>query len=328
MSPQCVAQLLRHLPKSDDPRLIVGPSSLDDAGVLRFDDDTAIVQTVDLFSPNVDDPFDFGRIVAANCLSDAYAMGARPLTVMNIVCFPASLDMSILGEIIKGGSEIIRESGAVLMGGHSMFDTEVKYGLAVTALARPEDVLTNAAARPGDLLVLTKPIGTGLIGGAVKNENAPPELVARAVPIMTRLNRYAAEAMQAVGVRACTDVTGFGLLGHACEVARSSNATLRIRAGSVPLIDGIMELAKTESFLAGLVNNREYAREWTRIDDGVGPVMFEILTDAQTSGGLLAAVAPEKADELLERLADAGDEASAVIGEVIERDDCHIELAP
>jgi selenide,water dikinase len=329
MSPQRVAQLLRHLPKFDDPRLLVGPSSLDDAGVYQLDDDLALVQTVDMLTPIVDDPYDYGRIVAANCLSDAYAMGARPLTVLNIVCFPAKLDIAILTEILRGGCDIIRECGALLIGGHSMYDEEIKYGLAVTALARPQDVLVNAAARPSDLLVLTKPLGTGLIGTAIKAQQASRAIIREATAVMTRLNKHAAHVMQTVGVHALTDITGFGLLGHAAEIAQSSHATLRIRAGSVPLIQGTIELAQMDLLPAGSVANREYALTWTKRDKRIDALLFDVLVDAQTSGGLLASVDPAKADALVRKLRAAGDKASAVIGEVIPRKRrCKIELVP
>ena len=328
MSPQCVAQVLRHLPQFDDPRLLVGPSSLDDAGVILYDESTALVQTVDLFSPNVDDPHVFGRIVAANCLSDAYAMGARPLTVLNIVCWPQPLDVAILGRMLQGGAEVIRESGAVLMGGHSMFDSEVKYGLAVTALAHPGRLMTNAAAKPGDVLILTKPLGTGLIGAAIKNGVAPADVIERGIAVMTRLNRHAAETFQNARVAACTDVTGFGLLGHAAEMAGSSKVTLRISASAVPLIDGTLELAEQDQFPAGSATNHEYAQGWTRVADGIPELTVRILTDAQTSGGLLAAVPAEEAPGILQTLHQGGDTTAAVIGEAIPRESgIHIRVA-
>ncbi len=285
----------------------MGRGTADDAGVLRVRDDLALIQTVDFFTPIVDDPRTFGRIAATNALSDVYAMGGTPRTAMNIVCFPRkTLPLDVLREVLIGGHEVVVEAGALLVGGHSVEDPELKYGLSVTGLIHPDRVVTNAGARPGDRLVLTKPLGTGVISTAVKGGLAPPQVEAEATRWMATLNRDAAEAMQAVGVHACTDVTGFGLLGHALELADASGVQVELSAARVPLIPGVAELAAMGLIPGGSHRNRKYCERAVTVDDGVDPLIVDLLADAQTSGGLLIAVPAERAAALHDALEHRG----------------------
>jgi selenide,water dikinase len=292
--------LLRGLPAPTDPNLLVGPQTADDAGVYRVSDDLALVQTADFFTPIVDDPYDFGRVAATNALSDIYAMGARPVTALNLVAFSLEeLGGDVLAAILRGGADVVAEAGAAIVGGHSIDDREPKYGLAVTGVVAPDDVLTNAGGRPGDAIVLTKPLGAGAVATATKRGQAGADLIAAAVAVMTRLNRDAAVAARAAGAHAVTDVTGFGLLGHTHELARASGLAAEIDAGAVPAIDGVVELLADEgAFSGGSRRNAEYAAEFTSYDDGLDPARRRLVCDAMTSGGLLVAVAPERAGEV------------------------------
>jgi selenide, water dikinase len=290
---------LKGLPRQSHPQLIVGHETFDDAGVFVLSDDLALVQTVDFFAPIVDDPYLFGQIAAANALSDVYAMGGQPMTAMNIVGWPASkLDLSVLGDILRGGQDKVHEAGALVVGGHTVIDDEVKYGLSVTGRVHPRKILSNAAAAPGDQLVLTKPIGTGLLATAMKqgklSETAAKELYAN----MTRLNSHAAEVATKLGSRCATDVTGFGLLGHAYHLAKASAATLTIDRGRVPLLPEAHALAKSGLRTGGLERNEAYLE--SRITWGeANAVDKALLQDPQTSGGLLVCVpAPRLADYL------------------------------
>jgi selenide,water dikinase len=303
----------------DHPDLLVGQSNADDAGVMRVRDDLALIQTVDFFTPIVDDPRTFGRIAAANSLSDVYAMGGRPLTAMNIVCFPRrSLALEVLRDVLLGGLDVVQQADTLLVGGHSVEDPEMKYGLAVTGTVHPERVVTNAGARPGDRLVLTKPLGTGVLATAIKGEMAPPEVEAEAVQWMTTLNRDAAEAMQEVGVNACTDITGYGLLGHTLELATASAVTVELRAPEVPLIPGVRDLASVGMIPAGSFANREFCERAVTVEDGVDPLLVDLLADAQTSGGLLISVAADRAEALHEALETRG-VPHPEIGQVAEK---------
>ncbi len=291
--------MLADLPEIDHPDLLVGRGSADDAGVFRVREDLALIQTVDFFTPIVDDPRTFGRIAAANSLSDVYAMGGEPLTAMNIVCFPRkTLDLEVLREVLIGGQEVMTEAGALLVGGHSVDDPELKYGLSVTGIVHPDRVVTNAGARPGDRLILTKPLGTGVLATAIKGGMAPPEVEAEAIRWMTTLNRAAAEAMQEVGVNACTDITGFGLLGHALEMARASEVEIEFQASHIPLIPGVRDLALAGMIPAGSFANRKFCERAVTVDESVDALVVDLLADAQTSGGLLIAVASERAETL------------------------------
>jgi selenide,water dikinase len=276
------------------------------------------VQTVDFFTPIVDDPYDFGRIAAANALSDVYVMGGRPLTALNIVCFPqGKLDISVLREVLRGGLDMMHKAEVVLLGGHTVDDPELKYGLAVTGTVHPEKVVHSRGARPGDRLILTKPIGTGTISTAIKSGQAPPEAVEAIVASMTTLNRAAAEAMLEVGVNACKDVTGFGLLGHAAEMVEGTEVGFKIDSAAVPVFAGVKELHEKGMAPGGLGRNRDFRGHMVDTGEGVPAWLADILWDPQTSGGLLLAVPHEKAWMLLEKLHASGAAEAAIIGEVV-----------
>jgi len=295
-----LAPLLQSLPASDDPNLLVGTSTADDAGVYRLRDDLAIVQSVDFFTPIVDDPYDFGRIAAANALSDIYAMGARPITAMNLVAWSVQeLGAEMLGEVLRGGAEVLAAAGVTLVGGHTITDSEPKYGLAVTGVVSPAEIMTNAGGRPGDALVLTKPLGMAAVATALKKELAAEAVVAAAVEVMSELNAAAAQAARAAGAHAVTDVTGFGLLGHLHELAAASGVAVEVRAASVPALPGALELLGDDRALAGgSRENRRQATAYASFADGVEEVRRRLLCDAATSGGLLVALEPERAGDL------------------------------
>jgi len=306
------------LPREEHPDLIVGYDLSDDAGVFRLDDRTALIQTVDFFTPIVDDPYTFGQVAAANALSDVYAMGGRPLTALNIVCFPTkSLDKSVLVDILKGGYDKVHEAGAVLAGGHTVDDLELKYGLAVTGIVAPDRVIANSGARPGQTLVLTKPLGTGIIATAVKANMVSPEAEAAMIRNMVALNR-SGEAAADFGVRGGTDVTGFGLLGHARELARASRVGLVIESGLVPALPGALEYSAMGLVPAGSWSNQNFCSKSLQVSDAVKPEMLSLLADAQTSGGLLLAVPPDQAEALLAYVRAREGTRAAVIGRVTE----------
>jgi len=309
---------LADLPIYTHPDLIVGMEHSEDAGVYRLRDDLAIIQTVDFFTPIVDDPYTFGQIAAANSLSDIYAKGGKPITAMNVVCFPVSkMDISVLREIMRGGLDKMREAEVALLGGHSVADEELKYGLSVTGVIHPERVILNRGCRAGDKLVLTKPLGTGIMGSALKAEMAGRELLAETIHSMTALNRKAAELMLAVGgVHACTDVTGFGLLGHACEMIEGAEAGMTIESSSVPCFNGVRELIEAEIVPGGLERNRAYRLPMIDRAPAVPSWRWDLLFDPQTSGGLLISIEPGAAVELVRRLHAAGIPEAAIIGEV------------
>lgn len=298
---------------------MVGRETSDDAGVYRLRDDLALIQTLDFFTPIVNDPYRFGQIAAVNALSDIYAMGGTPLTAMNIVCFPKkTLDKSVLKEILKGGLEKIHEAGALLVGGHSVDDVELKYGLSVTGLIHPDRVMTNANARPGDRLILTKPIGTGIIATALKGKFASKEAEETMISVMVESNRIGAEVMQEVGAHACTDITGFGLLGHALEMAQASHCGMVLFASQVPVIPQALEYAQMGMVPGGTHANRNFCRHSVSADPGIPSYLLDILSDAQTSGGLLISVAQDRASLLLQQLNEKGLREASLIGEVIE----------
>lgn len=320
---------MRHLPSSiADPNVLVGLDAPDDAGVYRIRPDLALVQTVDFFTPIVDDPYAFGQIAAANALSDVYAMGGRPILALNIVGFPIRrLPEQVLASILHGGADKIREAGAVIVGGHSIDDGEPKYGLAVTGVVHPDRVLTKAGARPGDLLVLTKPIGIGVITTAVKRGLVPQKTVDEAIAVMTRLNDVT-DALYAAGVRSVTDVTGFGLLGHAAEMARASGVSLSISAGRVPVIPAAYEYAEQDVFPGGSRANRRHADRWAEFDERVPERDRMLLCDAITSGGLLIACPPDRLDVLLEGLEKAGTWSRAIVGQAEAGPPGRIKVVP
>lgn len=318
MPPGVLAQVLCHLPPMLDENLLVGHDSFADAGVYRLRPDLALVQTLDFFTPVVDDPYTFGQIAAANALSDLYAMGAEPLTAMNIVCFPSRLlGPEVLVAILKGGADKVLEAGALIIGGHSIEDHEPKYGLAVTGIVHPDKLIKNDAACYGDILVLTKPIGSGLVLTAAKAEAAGARELEAAIKTMQELNRAAAAAMQEVSVHAATDVTGFGLLGHAQELALASGVALELSFGQIPLLQGALRAAGMGLIPGGAYANQKYVEAGLTIADAkiIGAREVAVLCDPQTSGGLLIAVAPENAGELVAAL-QKRHTLAAVIGRV------------
>ncbi len=318
MGPGDLDKVLCGLPLISDPNVIRGMESLDDAGVYKLTDDLAIIQTVDFFTPIVNDPYMFGQIAAANALGDVYAMGGKPLTSMNIVCFPTqSLDISVLKDILRGGIDKMSEAKVTLIGGHSIDDTELKYGLSVTGIVHPKRLVTNSGAKIGDKLVLTKPLGTGIISTALKAGVVDKETVAKVTECMATLNDKASGLMQEVGVHACTDITGFGFLGHTVQVAKKSQVGIDIDITSIPFFPEAGEFAKQGLCPAGLHRNREFYSNEVKITREVPIHMQDVLFDPQTSGGLLICLAPGKAELLLAKLQQAGVEDATIIGEVV-----------
>ena len=309
---------LEGLTAVSDPAVIRGLEDRDNAGVYRIAPDLALVQTVDFFTPVVDDPYTYGQIAAANSLSDIYAMGARPLTAMNVVCFPRdALDISVLHEILRGGLDKMAEAGVVLVGGHSIDDPELKYGLSVTGAVDPKRLVTNGGAKPGDRLILTKPIGTGIISTALKRGAATRQIVDRIVVSMAALNRRASELMQEVGVHAATDITGFGFLGHTLQMAQNSRVGMKFHVADIPFFPGTADLAKEGFCPGGLGRNQDFYRGGVQMARTVPDHVQNVLFDPQTSGGLLISLAPTKARTLLGRLHEAGIADAAIIGEVL-----------
>ena len=313
-----LGRVLAGLPFFDDPRVLVGAPAGDDAGVYRLDDEVALVQTVDVFSPSADDPYTFGQIAAANSLSDVYAMGGRPITALSIVGFPLhTLPTDALHEILRGGIDKMAEAGVAVVGGHSINDPEVKAGFAVTGLIHPERIVTNAGARPGDCLILTKPLGTGIMTFAAQIARAPAGAAEAAARSMAALNRDAARLMIECNAHACTDVTGFGLTGHLGAMAAASGVDVEIIWDDLPLLPGVLECL-AEGIASGAVErNRESSGDCLVADDGVQPAMLDLCFDPQTSGGLLIAVPASPAGDLLGRLHAAGVAEAAVIGKVV-----------
>ena len=306
----------------------MGTETADDAGVYRLRPDLAIVNTVDFFTPIVDDPYMFGQIAAANSLSDVYAMGGEPATALNIVCFPrGKMDMGVLGEVLRGGADKVKESGAVVAGGHSIIDEEIKYGLAVTGVVHPDRILRNVGAREGDVLVLTKPLGTGIATTALKRGNASEASIEQAVASMAALNKYAAAVMQGYDVHACSDVTGYGLLGHGLEMTGDGSVSIVFEAARLPLIRDAAALAETGNLTGGCKRNREYLDDKTVIDAGVSDALTEVALDPQTSGGLLIAVAEKDGEALVRALAEHDVPAAAIVGHVTARKDHAVRLA-
>lgn len=307
------------LPKQPfNENLIVGFDTADDAGVFRLRDDLAIVQTVDFFTPIVDDPFVYGQIAALNSINDVWAMAGTPITALAITCFPKKgVDPAILGEIMRGGLETLNRYGVTLVGGHSVDNKEIMFGYSVTGVIDPAKLATNAGARAGDVIILTKPIGTGVISTGIKFAKTKPEIAAASVATMLTPGKYAAEAMREFDVKGATDVTGFALLGHAWEMARASNVTILIEPGSVPLLDGALELAAAGMLTSGDKTNREYVGEDIEIDEAVDQNLVKLLFDPQTAGGMLISMSPDRADELLTRLRENYSQAE-VIGRAAE----------
>ena len=307
-------QVLSKLPIVEHPDLLVGSSTGDDAAVYRLDDNTGLVLTVDFFTPITDDPYEFGSVAAANSLSDVYAMGGRPLLALNVVGFPAALAGEMLGDVLRGGYDKAAEANCLIVGGHTVDDNEPKYGLSVVGLVQPGRQVSNAGARPGDVLVLTKPLGTGIVTTGCKAGVAPPGSVETAVETMATLNRAASEAMMEVGVNACTDVTGFGLMGHLTGMLRASGVSATISVSKAPVLPGVAELLEQGVAPGGTHRNMAGVEENVEWDDAVSENDRLLLCDAQTSGGLLISVSEEKLTELLAALELRGVETRAVIG--------------
>jgi selenide,water dikinase len=319
MGPAALAQVLRSLTLIGHPNLLVGLDVSDDAAVYRIAADLALVQTVDFFPPIVDDPYTFGAIAAANALSDIYAMGGRPILALAIAGFPEDLAPSIISAILQGGADKVAEAGAVVAGGHTVVDKEPKYGLCVTGLVHPDRITAKSFARPGDILLLTKPIGTGVITTAHKRGIVAEEHLQAAIASMLRLNRRAAEIAETVSLHSATDITGFGLLGHAGELARNSGVALEIALDRVPLLPGAIEYAQRDIFPGGLGRNRDYllSEGFVRLAEGLDAARTQLLFDPQTSGGLLFALPEAASAELLEHM-DAAGEPCWEIGRVVE----------
>ena len=320
IAPGGVTEVLRHLPPRTDPRVLVGTETHDDAGVYQLTDDIAIVQTIDFFPPVVDDPFIYGQIAAANALSDIYAMGAEPRTVLNLVGYPDDElgDMDWLGKILEGGAERCQLAGAAILGGHSVRDREIKFGLSVTGIVHPKKIWTNAGARPGDKLVLTKALGCGFVTTAAKKLVCPPDVMQAACESMIQLNSIGRDAVLAVGgAHAVTDITGFGMCGHSYEMADGSKATLVIDVNALPTLPGVEEHGLTRFRTRASKSNAEYVAPFSRIVGKPDTKRLEFLWDAQTSGGLLISIAADRADALVKELWARGALAARVIGEVL-----------
>lgn len=319
MGPKSLMQVLHHLPDVKDENLLVGIDTADDAGVYKISDDTAVVNTLDFFPPIVDDPYIFGSIAAANAMSDIYAMGGTPKLAMNIVGFPPELDLSILEEIIKGSVDKLKEAGVLLIGGHSIEDKEVKYGLSVTGFVHPEKIIRNSGAKAGDALILTKPLGVGVITTALKNRNVKPEDAEDALKSMQALNNVSARVMQDIGVNACTDITGFGLIGHSIEMADASDVSFVLDSKKAPVFDIAIKLVKKRANMPkAIASNKEYFKQRVVIGANVKEGLENIFYDPQTSGGLLISVSEGKKTNLTEGLLSNGVKTFE-IGKVVER---------
>jgi selenide,water dikinase len=311
---------MRDLPLIHDPNLLSGFDHAEDAGVYKISADLALVQTVDFFTPTVDDPFTFGQIAATNALNDIYAMGAKPLTAMNIVCFPIkTMDISVLREVLRGGLDKMNEAKVLLIGGHSVEDNEIKYGLSVTGVVHPDKVLFNRGARIGDKLVLTKPLGTGIISTAIKAREASDKLMDQAINSMSSLNKKSSEIIIKAGnVHACTDITGFGLLGHACEMIENSDVGMKIDSAAVPVFEGVRELLETGFVPGGLYRNKDFRLNQIVKEKTCPDWLFDVLFDPQTAGGLFFSLPGNKAQKIVEKMHAAGITDAAIVGEIVQ----------
>lgn len=321
-----LADALSAIPKMYDENLIVGFEKSDDAAVYKVSDDKAIILTLDFFTPVVDDPYTFGKIAAANSLSDVYAMGGEPAVAMNIVGFPKCVDMSVLKEILRGGAEKVMEAGAILVGGHTVDDNEPKYGLSVTGFVHPDKAKANADVKVGDVLILTKPIGTGIINTAIKGFLASEEDIEEAVAVMEYLNKYPAEAMKKIDVNGVTDITGFGLIGHLIEMAEGSELTINIYANKIPFLKNAQKFAEMGIVPAGVYANQAYCEEKVKIHNGVKECQIDVMYDPQTSGGLLISLPKDKADEFVQELKNSKAMCYAIIGEAVEKQEKVINI--
>lgn len=326
IGPGTLAGILEKLPKFSDPDLLVGIETSDDGAIYKVNDETALIQTLDFFTPVVDDPYIFGQVAAANALSDIYAMGGEPRVALNIVAFPNCVNPEILGKILAGGADKVKEAGAVLAGGHSIQDDEPKYGLSVTGFVHPDKIFKNCGALPGDVLILTKPLGTGIVNTAVKADMASEQAKEEVVKVMTSLNQKAKRVIEKYEVHACTDVTGFGLAGHSLEMAKSSGVTIEIRVNDLPVQSEAPELARMGLVPAGAYRNRDFTENDIDLGDAE-EYLRDLFFDPQTSGGLLVSVTPETAGKILEDLEKAGmDTKYALIGRVLQREEKYVKL--
>lgn len=321
-----MASVLESLPKNHyDENLLVGLDTSDDAAVYKINEETALIQTLDFFTPMIDDPYIFGQIAASNALSDVYAMGGVPTVCMNIVCFPSCHDMNVLGEVLKGGFDKVKESGALLVGGHTVDDKEPKYGLSVSGTVHPSKVLSNATSKVGDVLIITKPIGVGILNTAMKENLIKKETEQKVIEIMIHLNKYAAKSFEKFEINSATDITGFGLLGHVLEMAKASNVTIEIDANSVPIIDESIDMANMGIIPAGMYKNKEHIAEFVEIEN-IDRAIEDILYDPQTSGGLLVSVKEDIANLVVEDMLKNGSIEAKIIGKVTEKKDKYIKV--
>jgi selenide,water dikinase len=319
--------VLKDLPLRKDPKVLVGLETSDDAGVYQLNDEVALIQTADFFTPIVDDPYTFGQIAVANALSDVYAMGGKPLTALNLVAFPIkTLSPSVLKEILLGGLSKMEEAEVALVGGHTVEDPEIKYGLAVTGVVHPKRIFTNAGAKPGDQLVLTKPLGTGIIATALKGGMASKASVTQMVESMVALNRTASERMQTFTSHACTDITGFSFIGHTLEMAMASQVGMIIHSPNIPLLPEAMEYARLGLLTGGGHSNRQFFSCRVEADTNLSPLLMDILYDPQTSGGLLISLPSDEAEKLVIALKKEGDLHSSIVGEVVREHPGKIQL--
>lgn len=322
IGPETLSNILSKLPKMEDKNLIVGIETSDDAAVYKLNDEMATIQTLDFFTPVVDDPYTYGQIAAANSLSDVYAMGGKPIMALNIVCFPTCLSMDILGEILRGGADKVIEAGAVVVGGHTVDDNEPKFGLSVTGLVHPQKILKNCGCKVGEVIILTKPLGTGIINTAIKGEVASKEAYNTAVEVMATLNKYAAEIITKYSISACTDITGFGIMGHGYEMASGSNVTLKLFKDKIPYINEAKEYAEMGLVPEGSYNNRTYLQGKYELRD-VPEWMEDILFDPQTSGGLLFSCSEEESEKILKELNELKLKSS-IVGKVLPYKESYI----
>ena len=307
------------MPLISDPNLLTGYEHAEDAGVYKISEDTALVQTVDFFTPTVDDPFIFGQIAATNAINDIYAMGGKPLTAMNIVCFPIkTMDKSVLHDVLAGGLSKMREAGVLLVGGHSVEDNEIKYGLSVTGVIRPDRVFYNRGARPGDRLILTKPLGTGIVSTAIKGDVAAPDLIKTAIACMTELNKKSSELMlDRYEIHSCTDITGFGLFGHACEMIEGEDIGLKLYASAIPIFKGVQDLVESGYVPGGLYRNRDFRMAQIEKASSCPAWIYDVCFDPQTAGGLFFSLSASEASHLVNEMRNAGLADTAIVGEVV-----------
>ncbi len=318
IGPGALKDALNDIPVFNDPRVIRGMESLDNAGVFQLSEDLAIIQTVDFFPPLVDDPFTFGQIAVANALSDVYTMGGKPITAMNLVCFPVeTMDSSILRDVLRGGADKLIEAGAVLIGGHSIDDPVLKFGIAATGTVHPKQLLTNSAARPGDKVILTKALGSGITITAMKAGQVDDQTLAAVIKSMVTLNKKASALMAENGVHSATDITGFGFLGHTIQLANNSTVGIKINAASVPLFPKVLEFTAKGFCPGGLYRNRDFYSPSVKAAGDISADLLDVFHDPQTSGGLLMCVDPRQAEKLLEKLKESGISEAAIIGEVV-----------